>query len=319
MSDQNSAIGTNSSRTPVRLVEVSTGLDGQRLDNFLLRELNDVPRGVVYKLCRKGQVRVNGGRAKPDRRLQAGDKVRIPPVELKDRSAAARVPDTLIAQLEGLVHFEDDDLIVLNKPAGIAVHKGTGVEFGVVEAFRQSRGLGSGLDLAHRLDRETSGCLLMGKHAGAVRELQGKWRDRTVEKNYSALLCGRWADREKTLVSLMKKNQLRGGERVSSSGAGGKRAVSHVRLIRHGVACSQVEVRIETGRTHQIRVHTAEAGHPVLGDDKYGERQLNKIFAKHGYKRLFLHSQQLRLDWKGQRDWCVPAPDEWSDVLKLNP
>jgi len=159
-------------RTAVRIEIVSEGLDGQRLDNFLLRELKTVPRGVVYKLCRKGQVRVNGGRAKADRRLQAGDKVRIPPVVVTDEGKPQRVPDSLIETLESAIVFEDDDLILMNKPAGIAVHKGTGVNFGVVEALRQSRETGPSLDLAHRLDKETSGCLLIGKHSGAVRGLQ---------------------------------------------------------------------------------------------------------------------------------------------------
>lgn len=297
------------------MAEVSEGLAGQRLDNFLLRELKDVPRGVIYKLCRKGQVRVNGGRAKPDRRLQHGDVVRIPPVEARDEKAAPRVPDSLIQQLESAVVFEDEDLILLNKPAGIAVHKGTSVQFGVVEAFRQSRQAGTGFDLAHRLDRETSGCLLLGKHAGAVRSLQALWKERAVEKRYSALLCGHWPEGEKTIISQMKKNQLRGGERVTSSGEGGKRAVSHVRLIRHGVACSQVEVHIETGRTHQIRVHTQEAGHPVLGDDKYGDRALNKSFERAGHKRMYLHAQQLIFNWKGTRNWRIPAPSDWQQAL----
>lgn len=304
-------------RTAVRIAEVSEGLAGQRLDNFLLRELKGVPRGVVYKLCRKGQVRVNGGRAKPDRRLEAGDKVRIPPVEVRDERAPVRVPDGIVEQLESAIFFEDEDLILLNKPVGIAVHKGTGVNFGVVEAFRQSREAGAGLDLAHRLDRETSGCLLIGKHAGAVRALQALWKARAVEKHYSALVCGHWPEGEKAIVSHMKKNQLRGGERVSSSGEGGKRAVSHVRLLKRGFACSQIEVHIETGRTHQIRVHTQEAGHPVLGDDKYGDRSLNKAFERAGHKRMFLHAQQLVLDWKGARNWRIPAPAHWSEVLKV--
>lgn len=303
-------------RTPVRMAEVPEGLAGQRLDNFLLRELKDVPRGVIYKLCRKGQVRVNGGRAKPDRRLETGDMVRIPPVEAKDEKEQARVPDALIEQLESAIVFEDDDLILMNKPAGVAVHKGTSVSFGVVEALRQSRKVGSSFDLAHRLDRETSGCLLIGKHSGAVRALQAIWKERAVEKRYSALVCGQWPKGEKTIISFMKKNQLRGGERVTSTGEGGKRAVSHVRLITNGVACSQVEVRIETGRTHQIRVHTSEAGHAVLGDDKYGDRGLNKRYQQAGHMRLFLHAQHLSFEWKGQRDWSLAAPADWSGALK---
>ncbi len=305
-------------RTAVRIAEVSEGLAGQRLDNFLLRELKGVPRGVVYKLCRKGQVRVNGGRAKPDRRLEAGDKVRIPPVEAREESAPVRVPDTLIEQLESAIVFEDDDLILLNKPAGIAVHKGTSVAFGVVEALRQSRGASAEFDLAHRLDRDTSGCLVLGKHAGAVRGLQAAWKARAVEKRYAALLAGAWPRGEKTVVSYLNKNQMRGGERVTSSGEGGKRAVSHVRLVKRGRHCSQVEVRIETGRTHQIRVHTLEEGHPVLGDDKYGDRQLNKAFARAGHKRMYLHAQHLVLNWQGHREWFVPVPDDWAQALQTD-
>lgn len=319
MSESDCSKSETAPRTAVRLARVPEGLAGQRLDNFLLRELKQVPRGVVYKLCRKGQVRVNGGRAKPERRLQAGDEVRIPPVQLGDQRAQARVPDALVAQLEAAVVFEDEDLILLDKPAGVAVHKGTGVDFGVVEALRQSRDAGAGLDLAHRLDRETSGCLLLGKHAGAVRELQALWKARVVDKRYSALVCGHWPAGEQTIVSHLKKNQLRGGERVTSSGPGGKRAVSHVRLVRRGAACSQVAVRIETGRTHQIRVHTAEAGHPVLGDDKYGERSLNKRFSRAGHRRLFLHAHELRFEWHGERRWRIDPPEDWAAALAARP
>ncbi|MEM6987064.1 MAG: pseudouridine synthase [Pseudomonadota bacterium] len=216
-----------SQRTSVQRVVVDAARDGQRLDNFLLYLLKSVPRSVVYRLCRKGEVRVNGGRVKPSRRLVQGDEVRIPPVTLES-SAQRRVPDSVVHTLETAVVFEDDDIIVLNKPPGIAVHGGSGHAFGVIEAMRQSRGNStSSLDLVHRLDRDTSGCLLLAKHAAANRDLKQLLASRHVEKHYSAIVLGRWPRDVNRIENALLKNRLRSGERVTTVDIGGRNAINH--------------------------------------------------------------------------------------------
>ncbi len=301
----------------MRRVTVDAGRDGQRLDNFLLKALGGVPRSVVYRLCRTGEVRVNGGRAKPSRRLISGDEVRIPPVRIQP-AHARRVPDSVIEQLEQAAVFEDDDILLLNKPAGLAVHAGSEQPFGVIEALRQSRsGDGTELDLVHRLDRDTSGCLLVAKHAAANRELKIALAARQVEKHYVALVLGRWPTRISRIANTLGKNQLRGGERVSATDSGGREAISQFSVLEVGRACTLVRVRIETGRTHQIRVHASEQGHPVVGDTKYGNHAANRRFAAAGCRGMHLHSAKLAFDWRGERVFELPVPTPWDRALQL--
>lgn len=300
-----------------RQVEVGEDDDGQRLDNFLLRHLKGVPRSAVYRLLRTGQVRVNGGRAKPDRRIVAGDKVRIPPVRI-DASPVPGSPSAAqrIAVADAIL-YEDRDLLVLNKPAGMAVHGGSGISFGVIETLRALRPDGT-LELAHRLDRDTSGCLIVSKRRPALRRLHAAFRDGLVEKRYLALLVGRWTQGTMTVGVALKRNQVKGGERVVRvDAAGGKAASSRFKVIDTYADASLMEVTIDTGRTHQIRVHAAHAGHPVAGDDKYGDEAANKRLREAGLKRMFLHASALSMPHPNGEPLAVSAPlgDELRAVI----
>ncbi len=272
--------------------------DGQRLDNFLLRELKGVPRSRIYRMLRKGEVRVNGGRARPEQRLVAADEVRLPPVRLESAPGRpARLPDTLQAQLAAAIVHEDERMLVLDKPSGIAVHGGSGLSFGVIEALRIMRPEAS-LELAHRLDRETSGCLIIAKTRPALRTLHALLREGAVTKQYTALLAGKWQLGRKTIEAPVMTNLRQGGERVVKVHAEGKQARSIFSPQRKfGTLATLMDVNIETGRTHQIRVHAAFAGHPVAGDDKYGERDFNARMRKLGLQRLFLHCREMSFVW----------------------
>ncbi len=306
-----------------RLVPVSDDDAGQRLDNFLMRHLRSVPRSAVYRLLRTGQVRVNGGRAKPDRRLESGDQVRIPPVKMEEKTAPGTPSAAQRALISDAIIHEDKDLLVINKPAGMAVHGGSGVSFGVIEVLRAMRPEGT-FELAHRLDRETSGCLIIAKRRPALRKLHASFREGTVEKRYLALLVGHWDHGAVAVGAALKKNQVRGGERmVTVDTEDGKSALSHFRPLETQRDASFMEVIIETGRTHQIRVHAAHLGHPVAGDEKYGDGEANKRFSRLGLKRMFLHASSLAMPHPNGDTLAVSAPlddelREFLDVIAAN-
>lgn len=281
-----------SSAHGVRLVEVGAEEAGQRVDNFLLKHLKGVPKGHVYRLLRTGQVRVNKGRAKPTRRLEVGDQVRLPPVRQNDTTAPGKLSPGLARVLNQAVLYEDDRLLVVNKPAGLAVHGGSGLSLGLIEALRQLRPDARYLELVHRLDRETSGCLLVAKRRSMLRSLHELLREGGVDKTYLALVDGVW-DGPGELRTGLRKNQVRGGERVVNVTEDGKESVTRFRVRRQLSDATLLEVDILTGRTHQIRVHATHAGHPVAGDEKYGDRDANKRFRKQGLKRMFLHAWRL--------------------------
>lgn len=283
---------------------------GQRIDNFLLKHLKGVPRSHVYRLLRSGQVRIDGGRVKPHRRLQAGEQVRIPPVRLRAQQGG-RPNDELIARVEAAVLYEDADLLVLNKPAGVTVHAGSGVRHGVIETLRAARSEAAFLELAHRLDRETSGCLLLAKNRDSLNAAQRALRKRQVNKRYLALLVGRWQAQSETLDVPLVRDVQRGGECMSEVSAQGKRALTEFKLRQRYADTTLVEAHLHTGRTHQIRVHAAHLGHPVAGDRKYGDRQANKVLRDQGLKRMFLHAWRLSLELSGHRlDFEAPLPTE---------
>ncbi|HEX5339342.1 MAG TPA: 23S rRNA pseudouridine(955/2504/2580) synthase RluC [Gammaproteobacteria bacterium] len=275
----------------VRRLSVSEDDSGQRLDNFLFRQLKGVPKGHVYRLLRTGQVRVNSRRVKPDYRLQAGDELRLPPVRQADPATPEQPRDWQRAALADAVLFEDASLLVLDKPAGMAVHGGSGQSLGVIEALRTMRP--EQLELVHRLDRDTSGCLIVAKKRSALRALHASIREGRMEKRYLALLVGRWEGGERVVRVALEKNQMQGGERMVRVAAGGKAAESRFRPVSRFAGATLVEVTILTGRTHQIRVHAAHIGYPVAGDDKYGDREANKLFRSLGLKRMFLHAHML--------------------------
>jgi 23S rRNA pseudouridine955/2504/2580 synthase len=305
-------------RSGVQQVEVGAEDAGQRIDNYLLRHFKSVPRSRVYRLLRRGEVRVNGRRAKPDYRLAGGDRVRLPPVRAAAPREPGRVPDALIEQVKRAIVHEDADLLVINKPAGLAVHGGSGLSFGVIEALRAARPEDT-LELVHRLDRETSGCLLVARRRSALRTLHALLREGAVEKRYLALLAGQWQLGHKRIDVPLKTRQLQGGERVVKAHAGGKSSATEFRPVQFfGKRATLVEAALETGRTHQIRVHAAYAGHPVAGDDKYGERSANEVLRKLGLHRMFLHAQTVSFVWpESGREFTasVPLDDDLKAVL----
>jgi 23S rRNA pseudouridine955/2504/2580 synthase len=296
----------------VRLVRVEPDRAGQRLDNFLLGQLKGAPRSLVYKIVRSGQVRVNGGRARAERRLEAGDEVRIPPVRLAEPESPGVVPKGLLAAMEASIVFEDARLLAISKPSGIASHGGSGVSFGVIETLRSLRP-GQPLELVHRLDRDTSGLMVLAKKRSALTELQALLREdhgAGIEKRYLALLLGRLPDGTLSVDAPLHVGLRQGGERHVQVNASGKPSLSHFKVIERIGGQSYCEVRIETGRTHQIRVHAQHLGHPVAGDDKYGDEAANRRLRDNaGLKRLFLHASTLSfaLD-RGKTPYMLNAP-----------
>jgi 23S rRNA pseudouridine955/2504/2580 synthase len=306
----------------VKSVRVAEDRDGQRLDNFLLGQLKGAPRSLVYKLVRSGQVRINGKRAKADSRLSGGDEVRIPPVRVAEAGESRPPPEAMLRRLEASIVFEDRNLLAFNKPSGIAVHGGSGVSVGVIEALRALRP-DETFELVHRLDRDTSGVLIVAKRRAALLELQALLREGDDEeapnKQYLALLVGKMPSGTMTVDAPLQKSVLQGGERMVRVDPAGKASVTHFRLIERRGGHSFCEVRIETGRTHQIRVHAAHLGHPVAGDEKYGDREANKKLAEQaGLKRLFLHAASMEFALDGGRaPYLINAPlaDELKAVL----
>jgi 23S rRNA pseudouridine955/2504/2580 synthase len=283
----------------VHYEEVSADAAGQRIDNFLVRMLKTVPRSRIYRLLRRGEVRINGRRAKPDQRLQAGDRVRIPPVRIADALEPIRPSVSLRERLQQAIIHEDRHLLVLDKPAGIAVHGGSGVSLGVIEALRVDRPRET-LELVHRLDRDTSGCLMVARDRKTLRELHALMRDSGVEKKYLALVRGNWQLGEKRIDVPLATHRRQSGERHVRAEAQGKQSVSVFTPAQFfGSRATLMEVDIQTGRTHQIRVHAGFAGHPVAGDEKYGDAAFNTEMRSVGLDRLFLHAHSVAFEWPG--------------------
>jgi 23S rRNA pseudouridine955/2504/2580 synthase len=305
-------------RPQVRQLEIAADDEGQRVDNFLLRELKTVPRSRVYRILRRGEVRVNGKRVKPEYRLAAGDRLRVPPVRVDVQPKERRVPSSVLETVRSAIVHEDRELLVINKPAGLAVHGGSGLDFGVIEALRADRPDES-LELVHRLDRETSGCLLVARRRSSLRALHALMRDGLVEKRYLALVAGQWPHGKAHIDAPLKTRQLQGGERIVRAQAGGKEALSVFAPVEfYGKRATLVEVDLKTGRTHQIRVHALHAGHPVAGDDKYGDRAFNQQMRELGLERMFLHATAIAFTWPGterQFDLSVPLDAELKSVL----
>ncbi|MCX7263361.1 MAG: RluA family pseudouridine synthase [Burkholderiales bacterium] len=287
---------TTNSGLEVKWLTVDEESAGQRLDNFLIRHLKGVPKTHVYRIIRSGEVRVNKGRASADTRIESGDVVRLPPVRISDKvaeKAARPAPGREFPLL-----LEDDALMAIDKPAGVAVHGGSGVSFGVIEQLRQARPLAKLLELVHRLDRETSGILLVAKKRSALKHVQDQFRERETGKTYLALVQGQWPEKLKVIDSALHKFLLPDGERrvrvTSNEDPDGMRSITLVKVAERWDTCTLLEVTIKTGRTHQIRVHLASQGHPIAGDDKYGDFEWNKALQKQGLKRMFLHAWRLQ-------------------------
>lgn len=293
--------------TAVQWLVVAPEYAGQRIDNFLRTQLKGAPKTLIYRILRTGEVRVNKGRIKPEYRLQAGDTIRLPPLRLAEPDEAVPVAQALLQRLEAAIQYEDKGLLVLNKPAGIAVHGGSGLSFGVIEAMRQLRPEASEMELVHRLDRDTSGLLMIAKRRSVLRHLHQALRSEGgVDKRYMALVRGHWDSSKKQISAPLLKNTLRSGERMVEVNPEGKEALTLFRVLRRfGSFATLVEASPITGRTHQIRVHARQAGHPIGGDSKYGDEPFTQALRDLGGKRLFLHAFSLK----------VPLPD--GQVLQL--
>jgi 23S rRNA pseudouridine955/2504/2580 synthase len=301
----------------VRHVEVDASRAGQRLDNFLLGLLKGVPKSRVYRVLRRGEVRVNSARAAPSYRVRAGDRVRVPPLRLARAATAHEAPR--LDWLAERILYEDDDFLVIDKPAGLAVHGGTGVDTGLIEALRRLRPDFPTLELAHRLDRATSGCLLIAKRRAALLALHAMLRRGSVEKCYLALVKGRWRGGAREINAPLARDRIRGGERLVGVSRDGRAAQSRFAPQAVFGPATLMEVKLYTGRMHQARVHAAHAGHPIAGDDKYGDREFNRELRGFGLRRLFLHAARLQFahPQSGARiEVAAELPPELETVLE---
>jgi 23S rRNA pseudouridine955/2504/2580 synthase len=302
----------------VSFTEIGPEHEGQRLDNFLIRHLKGVPKSRIYRLLRKGEVRVNKGRVKADTRVKRGDIVRIAPIRVAERGAAPVPGKQLRRYLAENILFEDEGLLIINKPSGLAVHGGSGISLGAIEALRAERPEARFLELVHRLDRDTSGCLMLAKKRAVLLELQAAMQRNQIEKRYQALVKGQWPKGKATINAPLKKNQLSSGERIVRVDAEGKPSVTHFKIAQRYKDASLLHIRLETGRTHQIRVHCQFSGQPIAGDPKYGDVHFNESLRDVGLKRLFLHASSLRFRHPLSGDWVdieAPLSKELAAVL----
>lgn len=281
--------------TSVQMIEIESDQAGQRLDNFLLAKLKGVPKSLIYRIIRKGEVRVNKGRSKPEYKIQDGDIIRIPPIHQEEKSHPP-ISQNLnkVNQLEQQIIFEDDHILVLNKPSGLAVHGGSGLQFGAIEALRALRPDARFLELVHRLDRDTSGILLIAKKRSALRHLHEQLRNKQMQKNYLALVRGIWPSHIKVIEAPLLKNILQSGERVVKVSSEGKPSETRFKVEERFEFATLVRASPITGRTHQIRVHTLHAGHPIALDPRYGDLNFDDKMKGYGLHRLFLHAAQLK-------------------------
>jgi 23S rRNA pseudouridine955/2504/2580 synthase len=304
-------------RQGVRLIQIDAEQAGKRLDQFLLRLYGAVPRSRVYRWVRRGEVRVNGRRADPALRLVVNDKVRVPPVHVAPEGTPRRVPVPLLERLRKAIIVEEERLLVIDKPSGIAVHGGSGVSFGVIEVLRALRPQDS-LELVHRLDRDTSGCLLVARKASALRALHALLREGQFEKRYLALVKGHWPHGRRRIDVPLRTDARVHGERTVKAHPTGKAALSEFRPLQFfGKRATLMEVSLHTGRTHQIRVHATHAGHSLAGDEKYGDPIFNTDLEALGLERMFLHAHSVSFEWPqgGTFSASAPLPADLSAVL----
>ncbi|GFN46345.1 23S rRNA pseudouridine(955/2504/2580) synthase RluC [Candidatus Regiella insecticola] len=293
----------------VQLIDIAADDVDQRIDNFLLARLKGVPKSMIYRIVRKGEVRVNKGRIKPEYKLQNGDRVRIPPVRVAERETRTlSVKLNKISSLADRILFEDDALLILNKPFGIAVHGGSGVDFGVIEALRALRPDARFLDLVHRLDRDTSGVLLIAKKRSALRALHEQLRLKKIQKDYLALVKGHWPSSCKKVQAPLLKNVLQNGGRVVKVSSEGKVSETHFKVEERFEHATLLKASPITGRTHQIRVHTLHSGHPIAFDNRYGDREFDRHLQDTGLNRLFLHAATLCCQHPLGGTLCIEAP-----------
>lgn len=303
----------------IQQLTVTNDYSGQRLDNFLMSRLKGLPKSRLYRIIRKGELRINKKRVKPDYRLQEGDIIRIPPLRLAPRTPKNILNANLAELLEKSIIFEDKHFLVLNKPSGMAVHGGSGIHLGVIEALRLLRPQLKFLELVHRLDRDTSGCLLLAKKSSILKELHELLRSGQMKKTYIALVAGHWPKSLRKIDAPLYKNQLQSGERIVLVEAEGKSSLTEFSVQHYYVESTLIAAMPITGRTHQIRVHAQFAKHPIIGDEKYGEKEINKKMRQLGCKRLFLHASQLEFTLGSTAKTITLAaklPEDLNQVLK---
>lgn len=273
---------------------ITTDHLNQRLDNFLLTRLKGLPKSCLYRLLRQGKIRVNKKRKQPSYRLQVEDSIKLPALSLNTPATPPKPTLSLQQLLQKSILFENKNLLIINKPQGLAVHGGSNIQLGLIESLRQLYPPSIHLELAHRLDRETSGCLLIAKKPSILKELHQLFREGKIKKHYLLLVKGHWPAELKKISVPLKKNQLKSGERMVTVHPEGKSTLTQFRVHQHLPETTWVEAILHTGRTHQIRVHTAHVKHPIIGDEKYGDKLINKLFREKGYKHLCLHAHQLK-------------------------
>ncbi|MEG3220628.1 23S rRNA pseudouridine(955/2504/2580) synthase RluC [Vibrio gigantis] len=297
-------------RTQVQFVDIDEDMAGQRIDNFLRNQLKNIPKSMIYRIVRKGEVRVNKKRIKAEYKLKAGDLVRIPPVTIEEKTEE-NVPSTKlnkVSELEQCIIYEDDHMLILNKPSGTAVHGGSGLKFGAIEALRALRPDARFLELVHRIDRDTSGILLVAKKRSALRHLQAQFREKTVQKYYFALVMGEWKTSCKVVNAPLLKNEVNSIVRVNPNG---KASETRFKVLEKFQEATLIQASPITGRTHQIRVHAQYTGHPIAWDDRYGDRRFDAYTGKVGLDRLFLHAANIKFTHPGSEEKMdISAPME---------
>jgi len=305
-------------KTPVQFIEVDDEHIGRRIDNFLLNKLKGLPKSHLYLLLRKGEIRVNKKRIKPSYKLQQNDVIRVAPLRLSIEAQPSKPSKELLKKLSNKVLYEDQDLLIINKPVGIAVHGGSGIRLGLIESLRIMRPEAHFLELVHRLDRNTSGCLIIAKKHSILRELHKLLCENKIKKIYTALTLGRWPKKINKVNIALRKNVLRSGERIVKASEQGKAAFTEFKVIQNFAISSLVAVKLYTGRTHQIRVHAQLSGHPIAGDDKYGDRAFNRIMWKRGLRRMFLHARKIKFVLPSGKKISIEAPlgEELEQILK---
>ncbi|MEZ8818176.1 MULTISPECIES: 23S rRNA pseudouridine(955/2504/2580) synthase RluC [unclassified Vibrio] len=297
-------------RTQVQFVDIDEDMAGQRIDNFLRNQLKNIPKSMIYRIVRKGEVRVNKKRIKAEYKLKVGDLVRIPPVTIEEKTEE-NVPSTKlnkVSELEQCIIYEDDHMLILNKPSGTAVHGGSGLKFGAIEALRALRPDARFLELVHRIDRDTSGILLVAKKRSALRHLQAQFREKTVQKYYFALVMGEWKNSCKVVNAPLLKNEVNSIVRVNPNG---KASETRFKVLEKFQEATLIQASPITGRTHQIRVHAQYTGHPIAWDDRYGDRRFDAYTGKVGLDRLFLHAANIKFTHPGSEEKMdISAPME---------
>lgn len=311
------SVMNSSPNAQVSYLEITATHEGQRIDNFLVTHLKGVPKSHIYRILRSGEIRVNKGRIKQTYRLQAGDIIRLPPIRVAESGTIT--PQANVLQiLENSIIYQDDTLLILNKPAGMAVHGGSGISFGVIEGLRALYPQEKSLELVHRLDRDTSGCLMVAKKRSQLKLLHQLLQEDQITKEYTALVRGRWNPRISTVSAPLQKNVLQSGERVVRVHPEGKEAMSQFSIQRMFSIATLVKVKLITGRTHQIRVHATHSGHPLAGDEKYGDEKFNEQMTDFQLKRLFLHAAQLNIQFPDRPlKVTAPLPSALQTVLQL--